>query len=43
MEDLEKKLDEAVEAVEEECSLDDNELEDVAGGKFVIKKPAKSK
>lgn len=40
MEDLEKKLDEAV---EEECSLDDNELEDVAGGKFVIKKPAKSK
>lgn len=37
MEDLEKKPNDAV---EEEQLLDDNELEEVAGGKFVVKKPS---
>lgn len=35
MEDLEKKINDTV---EEELLLDDDELEEVAGGKFVIKK-----
>lgn len=41
MEDLKKKVDDTV---EEELILDDNELEEVAGGKFVVKKqPANTK